>query len=186
MRSSTSHPPAKPPDSPADDSDTDLDLELDLEELDRQTAAAAPGTGSGTGSDQPRRRKGFLLGQARPPAEERTPRIALRTLRMSGLRRGPRRSGYGELGRGHGPAAAEDAQGLLGDGDGDRDGYGYGYGYGDGDRYGADRRYSDASAAPGDDAPLLSEPGRSPSRQQRGSLASGRLRRVGLRLPGFL
>ncbi|KAL2191766.1 phospholipid-translocating P-type ATPase [Thermothelomyces heterothallicus CBS 203.75] len=156
MRSSTTHPPAKPPDSPADDSDTDL--ELDLEELDPQTVS---------GSDQPRRRG--LLGQPRQLPEERAPRIALRTLRMGGLRRGARRNGYGELGRSHagGAGGAEDAQGLLRD------------------AYGGDRRYSDASAAGGDDAPLLSEPGRSSSKR-RGSFAGDRLRRVGLRLPSFL
>ncbi|KAL2152424.1 hypothetical protein VTH82DRAFT_5608 [Thermothelomyces myriococcoides] len=165
MRTSTTHPPAKPPDSPADDSDTDL--ELDLEELNPQTVS---------GSDNQPRRRGLLGKPRQPPAEERTPRIALRTLRMNGLRRGARRNGYGELGRSHvGPA-----ENALGDG----------YGYG-----GDDRRYSDASAAAGDDAPLLSEPGggggrsrsrsRSPSKR-RGSFASDKLRRVGLRLPSFL
>ncbi|KAL2144278.1 hypothetical protein VTI28DRAFT_9266 [Corynascus sepedonium] len=154
MPPSTSYPPAKPPDSPVDDSDTDLDL--DLEELDPQTV---------TGTDQSRR-KG-LLGQSHQAPEERTPRIALRTLRMGGLRRGARRNGYGELGRSH-AAGDEDAQGLLRDADA------------------GDRRYSDGSAAGEDDAPLLSEHGRRSLSKRRGSSASDRLRRVGLRLPSFM
>jgi phospholipid-translocating ATPase len=147
MPPSTSYPPAKPPESPVDDSDSDLDI--DLEELDPQV---------GPETDQSKRRG--LLGQT----EQRAPRIALRTLRMGGLRRGAKRNGYGELGGSH-----EDAEALLRDGDGD----------------GGGRRYSDASAAGGDDAPLLSEHGPSP-RKRRGSSASDRLRRVGLRLPSFM
>ncbi|KAK4152949.1 hypothetical protein C8A00DRAFT_15808 [Chaetomidium leptoderma] len=155
MPPSTSYPPAKPPDSPIDDSDSDL--ELDLEELDPQPVP---------GAEQSQRRG--LLGQAREPAEQRTPRIALRTLRMGGLRRGAKRNGYGELGRGH-SGADEDAEALLRDGDGD----------------GGDRRYSDASAAGEDDAPLLSEHGRSTSKR-RPSFASDSLRRVAMRLPSFM
>ncbi|KAK4044812.1 hypothetical protein C8A01DRAFT_11835 [Parachaetomium inaequale] len=155
MPPSTSYPPAKPPDSPVDDSDSDL--ELDLEELDPQPVS---------GADQPKRRG--LLGQAREAAEQRTPRIALRTLRMGGLRRGAKRNGYGELGRSQ-AGGDEDAQGLLRDGDG------------------GDRRYSDASAAGEDDAPLLSvHGGQRSSSKRRGSFASDRLRRVGLRLPSFM
>jgi phospholipid-translocating ATPase len=155
MPPSTSYPPAKPPDSPVDDSDSDLDL--DLEELDPQPVAAT----------EPPKRRG-LLGQAREAAEQRTPRIALRTLRMGGLRRGAKRDGYGELGRSQ-AGGDEDAQGLLRDGDG------------------GDRRYSDASAAGDDDAPLLSvHGGQRSSSKRRGSFASDRFRRVGLRLPSFM
>ncbi|KAK3297047.1 uncharacterized protein B0H64DRAFT_356846 [Chaetomium fimeti] len=156
MPPSTSYPPAKPPDSPVDDSDSDLDI--DLEELDPQPDS---------GIEQSRRRS--LLGQARETTEQqRTPRIALRTLRMGGLRRGAKRNGYGELGRGH-DGGDEDAQGLLRDGDG------------------GDRRYSDASAAGGDDAPLLSEHGQGQdSGKRRASFTRDGLRRFGLRLPSFM
>ncbi|KAL2129954.1 hypothetical protein VTI74DRAFT_7078 [Chaetomium olivicolor] len=152
MPPSTSHLPVKPPDSPVNDSDSDL--ELDLEELDPIPA---------DGVDQPRRRG--VLGQNRDNTEQRAPRIALRTLRMGGLRRAVKRNGYGELGRSHG-GGDDDAEGLLRDGDG------------------GNPRYSDASAG-GDDAPLLSGHRRSSSKR-RGSFASDRLRRVGLRLPSFM
>ncbi|KAK3901492.1 hypothetical protein C8A05DRAFT_34816 [Staphylotrichum tortipilum] len=153
MPPSTSHPPAKPPDSPADDSDSDL--ELDLEELDPQSDSAA---------DQ--RASRGLLGHARDaaPDNQRAPRIALRTLRMGGLRRGAKRNGYGELGGSH-AGRDEDTAALLGDG--------------------GTPRYSDASAPGDDNAPLLSGARRSSSRR-RGSFASDTLRRVGLRLPSFM
>ncbi|KAJ4302142.1 putative aminophospholipid-translocase [Collariella sp. IMI 366227] len=154
MPPSTSHLPAKPPDSPVDDSDSDL--EFDLEELD-----PSPADGG-----HPSTRHG-LLGQTRDTAEERAPRIALRTFRMGGLRRTAKRNGYGELGRSHG-GGSEDTEGLLRDGDGD----------------GGNPRYSDASAG-GDDAPLLSGHSRSSSKR-RGSFASDRLRRVAMRLPSFM
>ncbi|KAK4104842.1 phospholipid-translocating P-type ATPase [Parathielavia hyrcaniae] len=153
MPPSTSYPPAKPPDSPADDSDSDL--EIDLEELDPQPDL---------GTEQPGRRG--LSGQARDTTHQRAPRIALRTLRMGGLRRGAKRNGYGELGQSHG-GDYEDTEPMLRDGDGE------------------DRRYSDASAAGGDDAPLLTGHVRNPNRR-RGSLASESLRRVALRLPSFI
>jgi phospholipid-translocating ATPase len=153
MPSSPSYHPAKPPDSPADDSDSDL--EIDLEELDPQPVL---------GTEQSKR-KG-LVGQARDTIEQRAPRIALRTLRMGGLRRGAKRNGYGELGQSH-AGGYEDSEALLRDGEG------------------GDRRYSDASAAGGDDAPLLSGHDRSSSKR-RGSIASEGLRRVGLRLPSFM
>lgn len=152
MPPSTSYPPAKPPESPVDDSDSDL--EIDLEELDPQSDPKTEG-----------KRRG-LLGQTHEAPEQRTPRIALRTLRMGGLRRSAKRNGYGELG-GSRAGGDEDAEALLRNGDGD------------------DRRYSNASAAGGDDAPLLSGHGRSSSRR-RGSFASDTLRRVGLRLPSFI
>ena len=151
----SSHPPAKPPDSPVD-SDSDSDLELDLEELDPQPDP----------STEQSKRRGLLGQEARDTPEQRTPRIALRTLRMGGLRRGAKRSGYGELGRGH-AAGDEDTEALLRD------------------RDGGNPRYSDASAAGEDDAPLLSGHRRSPSKR-RGSFASDTLRRVGLRLPSFM
>ncbi|KAK4127498.1 phospholipid-translocating P-type ATPase [Parathielavia appendiculata] len=153
MPPSTSYPPAKPPDSPAEDSESDL--EIDLEELDPQLDLGTEHTG----------RKG-LSGQARDTTHQRGPRIALRTLRMGGLRRGAKRNGYGELGQSHG-GGYDDAEALLRDEDG------------------GDRRYSDASAAGGDDAPLLSGHARNPNRR-RGSLASETLRRVVLRLPEFM
>lgn len=157
MPPSTSFPPAKPPDSPVDD-DSDSDLDLDLEELDPQPDL---------GTEQSKRRG--LLGQTRDTTattEQRAPRIALRTLRMGGLRRGAKRNGYGELGRSH-PGGDEDTEGLLRDGDG------------------GNPRYSDASAGGEDDAPLLSHH-RPSSSKRRGSFASDTLRRVGLRLPSFM
>jgi phospholipid-translocating ATPase len=153
MPPSPSYHPAKPPDSPADDSDSEL--EIDLDELDPQPVL---------GTEQPRR-KG-VVGQARDTIEQRAPKIALRTLRMGGLRRAAKRNGYGELGQSH-AGGYEDSEALLRDGEG------------------GDRRYSDASAAGGDDAPLLSGHGRSSSKR-RGSLASEGLRRVALRLPSFM
>ncbi|KAK4236242.1 hypothetical protein C8A03DRAFT_35879 [Achaetomium macrosporum] len=155
MPPSTSHPPAKPPDSPVDDADSDSDLEIDLEELDPQPVREAE-----------RSKTKSLLGKTRDPAEQQTPRIALRTLRMGGLRRGAKRNGYGELGRGH-AGGDEDTDSLLRDGGG------------------SNPRYSDASAGGEDEAPLLSEHGRSSSKR-RPSLAGGSFRRVGLRLPSFM
>ncbi len=155
MPPSSSHPPAKPPDSPVD-SDSDTDLELDLEELDPQPDR----------STEQSKRRGLLGHEARDTPEQRSPRIALRTLRMGGLRRGAKRNGYGELGRGH--AGDEDTESLLRD------------------RDGGNPRYSDASAAGEDDAPLLSGHRRTPSKR-RGSFASDTLRRVGLlRFPSFM
>ncbi|KAL1838255.1 hypothetical protein VTJ49DRAFT_2864 [Mycothermus thermophilus] len=154
---SISHPPAKPPEPPADDSDSDSDLDIDLEELDPEPTPAADQSRTG------------LLRHSRNSSsaapEQRPPRIALRTLRMSGLRRGAKRNGYGELGSSH-AGANEDHDPFSRDADS------------------ADRRYSDGSAR-GDDAPLLSRHSRSPVRR-RGSFASDKLRRVGLRLPSFM
>ena len=137
-----SNPPhsARPPDS-VDDSDSDL--EIDLEELDPQHAAVT--------SDQ--------------HVEERAPRIALRNLRMGGLRRSGNRNGYGELGHSH-DGGGEDAEALLDDG-------------------GADNtRYSDGSGH-GDEVPLI---GRVPSgtRRRRRSFASDSLRNLNLKLPSFM
>ncbi|KXJ92623.1 hypothetical protein Micbo1qcDRAFT_188153 [Microdochium bolleyi] len=132
----------EPPDSPVNDSDSDADL--DLQELD-------PTTSSQTGAT---------------PAQ-RAPRIALRNLRMGGLRRAGNRSrGYGEAGRDR--DGDEDAMGLLDDDEG-RSG-----------------RYSDGSRTTGDDAPLLNE--HSSRSRRRPSSASERLANLGssLRLPSFL
>ncbi|KAK4178404.1 putative type IV phospholipid-transporting ATPase [Triangularia setosa] len=138
--------PSAPPDSP-DDSDSDLDL--DIEELDPTPASGPP-------ASQPKN------------TERRAPRIALRTLRMGGLRRGANRNGYGELGRSR-AAGEEDAEALLRDEDGNNP------------------RYSDASAGGRDDAPLLSEHGGgSGPRRRRRSFAADTLRVGRLRLPSFM
>ncbi|KAK3997677.1 hypothetical protein QBC44DRAFT_70951 [Cladorrhinum sp. PSN332] len=157
MPPSTSHHPAKPPDSPVDDSDSDL--EIDLEELD-PTATDE--------SAQQSKGRGLLGSQTRDTAgERRAPRIALRTLRMGGLRRGAKRNGYGELGHSR-DAGEEDAEALLRD---DDDGH--------------NPRYSDASAGGGDNAPLLSgEHGGGSGRRRRSFNESLRIR--SLRLPSFM
>ncbi|KAK4680047.1 putative aminophospholipid-translocase [Podospora pseudoanserina] len=140
--------PSAPPDSP-DDSDSELDL--DIEELD-----PTPASGSSQASQQPKQ------------TERRAPRIALRTLRMGGLRRGANRNGYGELGRSR-AAGEEDAEALLRDDDGNNP------------------RYSDASTGGRDDAPLLSEHGGgSGPRRRRRSFAADTLRVGRLRLPSFM
>lgn len=146
MPPSNAHHPARPPDSPVDDSDSDL--EIDLEELDPQSN---PDAKSGRAS------------------EERGSRIALRNLRMGGLRRGAKRNGYGELGRRR-DGGEDDAESLLRDGDGDAD----------------HTRYSEGSAG-GDDAPLLSW-NISGTRRRRRSFASAgdSLRNISLRLPSFM
>lgn len=155
MPPSTPYHVAKPPDSPVDDSDSDLDI--DLEELDPQATSRA---------DQSKRRG--LFGQTRDDTadEQRAPRIALRTLRMGGLRRAAKRNGYGELGRSR-DAGDEDAEALLRDGDA------------------SNPRYSDASAAGEDDAPLLSEHGGESGKRRR-SYGNDSLRGLGLRLPSFM
>ncbi|KAK4199873.1 putative type IV phospholipid-transporting ATPase [Triangularia verruculosa] len=142
----TQYHPSAPPDSP-DDSDSELDL--DIEELD-------PTPNTGPQSSQPKN------------TERRAPRIALRTLRMGGLRRGANRNGYGELGRSR-AAGEEDDEALLRDDDGNNP------------------RYSDASTGGRDDAPLLSEHGSSSGpRRRRRSLAADTLRVGRLRLPSFM
>ncbi|KAK3370180.1 hypothetical protein B0H63DRAFT_486390 [Podospora didyma] len=159
------HPAAEPPDSPIDESDSDL--EIDLEELDPHTS---PGQHDHSG------RRGLLgqnqnhgQSQSRDAAEQRGPRIALRTLRMGGLRRGAKRNGYGELGRSQ-DGNEEDAEALLRDGDAN------------------DPRYSEGSAGGRDDAPLLSghgSTGTGTSKRPR-SFTSGSLRSLNLRLPSFM
>ncbi|KAK3939564.1 hypothetical protein QBC46DRAFT_143811 [Diplogelasinospora grovesii] len=154
-----SYHPAEPPDSPADESDSDL--EIDLDELDPNPIA---------GSDTSHKRG--LLGHSREPSEQRAPAIALRTLRMGGLRRSAKRNGgYGELGRSR-DGSEEDSEALLrGDGEANN------------------TRYSDGSAREGDNAPLLRDHGGGGggSRRRRVSFnANDSLRNLGLRLPSFI
>ncbi|KAK0635655.1 hypothetical protein B0T17DRAFT_516884 [Bombardia bombarda] len=163
MPPSNSYHLAKPPDSPVDDSDSDL--EIDIEELDPLPPA---------GAEHRSRSVGLSGGQARDPAEQRAPRIALRTLRMGGLRRGAKRNGYGELGRSQ-DGNEEDREGLLRDGEADGS------------------RYSEGSARGGDDAPLLTGHGghrdgarRTRSRSFADGVGGGSLRSLGLKLPSFI
>ncbi|KAK3359765.1 hypothetical protein B0T25DRAFT_109172 [Lasiosphaeria hispida] len=147
MPSSNAYHPARPPDSPIDDSDSDL--EIDIEELDPQTTPSAH------------------QGRTYEP-EQRAPRIALRNLRMGGLRRGAKRNGYGELGRSQ-DGNEEDAEALLRDGDTN------------------EPRNSEGSAAGEDDAPLLSGSRQgSGGKRRRRSFASDSLRNLSLRLPSFM
>lgn len=141
----TPYRPTGPPDSPLLDPDSDVDLDLDLEELDPATSSS-----SVHGSR--------LLGVELRP-EQRTPPIALRSLRMSGLRRSAKRNrGYGELGRDR--IGGEDAMALV-------------------DDEAQDQRYSDASGTAGDDAPLLREQDAHPPRRSAGGLqASPRCARI--------
>ncbi|KAI2463114.1 phospholipid-translocating P-type ATPase [Annulohypoxylon bovei var. microspora] len=151
MPSLNSYRPTEPPDSPVNDSDSDVDL--DLEELDPSTSSHVQAS--------------RLLGHNQSP-EQRAPRIALRNLRMGGLRRlGNRGRGYGELG--HDRDGNNDAVGLLED-----------------DSQG--QRYSDGSHHAGDEAPLLDEYASQPRRR---SFASDRLQNLAhigssLRLPSFM
>ncbi|VUC24232.1 unnamed protein product [Clonostachys rosea] len=96
MSSSTPLRPNDPPDSPAHDSDSDLDL--DVNELDPISTEPTQGSSGG-----------------RNIAERRTSRIALRNLRMGGVRRVNNRGrGYGELGQDREEWDA-DTEGLLAD-----------------------------------------------------------------------
>ncbi|KAK0727353.1 hypothetical protein B0T26DRAFT_694244 [Lasiosphaeria miniovina] len=159
MPPSNSYHQAEPPDSPVDESDSDL--EIDLEELDPHTLP---------GHEQAGSRSLLPQAQARGAAEQRAPRIALRTLRMGGLRRGAKRNGYGELGRSR-DGGDEDAEALLRDGDAH------------------DPRYSDGSARAGDDAPLLIQHGdeRTSTGKRRRSFTGDSLRNLSLRrLPAFV
>ncbi|KAI1810928.1 phospholipid-translocating P-type ATPase [Poronia punctata] len=145
--------PTEPPDSPELDPDSDADLDLDLEELD--PATTSPGS---HGSKRRGSGSGF---------EQRQPRIALRNLRMGGLRRSAKRTrGYGELGRDR--IGDEDAIGLI-----DEDTH--------------DQRYSDGSGIVGDDAPLLREHGSNGrQRPSTGGLNAFAQMRSNLRLPSFI
>ncbi|KAJ9131098.1 Phospholipid-transporting ATPase [Pleurostoma richardsiae] len=148
MPPSNPYHPTEPPDSP---DDSDSDLEIDLQELDPVTA------------NEPH--KPGRLGQSRESSEQRAPRIALRNLRMGGLRRsGNRARSYGELGNAGGD---DDAERLLADDDGHLA------------HYTDDRRSAD------DDAPLLSGNGGRRSRRGNGHTRlpsfSG-----SIRLPSFM
>jgi len=154
MSSSTQYHQPSPPDSPADDSDSDL--EIDLQELDPITTSNP--SNAPTSSDHRRSREEIRAKQ------ERKGHIALRNLRMGGLRGpGKRNRRYGQLGRGHGSGQYDD--------------------------HGAGGAWNTDSSANNDDddAPLLDESG---SRRPRPSLDSYRERvsRIGsrFRLPSFL
>ncbi|KAI0407351.1 phospholipid-translocating P-type ATPase [Xylaria palmicola] len=144
------HRPTEPPDSPLLDPDSDADLDLDLEELDPAPSSSAHGA--------------RLLGGASRP-EQRAPPIALRSLRMSGLRRSAKRNrGYGEIGRdmdGDGPSSLADDDPQ-------------------------NQRYSDGSGTAGDDAPLLREQGAYPPRRAAGGLQALANMRSNLRIPSLL
>ncbi|KAI1310011.1 phospholipid-translocating P-type ATPase [Xylaria venustula] len=143
--------PTEPPDSPQIDPDSDADLDIDLEELDPATSSP-----SAHGSR--------LLGAESTRREQRAPPIALRNLRMSGLRRSAKRSrGYGELGRRDG-VADEDSVALM-------------------DDNAQDQRYSDGSATASDDAPLLR--GQRARPRPRGLHALAQMRST-LKLPSFM
>ncbi|KAJ2904010.1 uncharacterized protein MKZ38_008942 [Zalerion maritima] len=152
MPSPIKYPPAEPPDSP----DSDSDLDLDLHELDPQTTSSTP-----LQSSHSRTRE--------QQDQTSQPRIALRSIRMSGLRRPTNRArGYGELGQNR-DDGLDDAAALLA-GDDDRN----------------PTRYSDGSANADDDAPLLGED-HGPSKPRR-SFNTERLAGLGykLRLPSFM
>lgn len=150
MSSSPSSHPHKPPDSPHD---SDSDLELDLQELDPVSTQPARGPANGKGSPS-------------SSSPQPSSRIALRNLRMGGLRRaGKRNHGYGELGRGR-DEPDEDLQGLLAD-----------------EESGSHRKSSWNNGGV-DDAPLLHPGGRG----RRRSFGADRRRSISsvLRLPSFM
>ncbi|KAI5461499.1 P-type ATPase-like protein [Mariannaea sp. PMI_226] len=106
---------SEPPESPTHDSDSDLDL--DIQELD--PISTEPIRGSR---------------QERTSGEHKTSRIALRNLRMGGLRRATQRGrGYGDLGQDR-DGSDEHSQALLGETDGSGPRWSEGSGYGDDDR----------------------------------------------------
>ncbi|EFX04692.1 haloacid dehalogenase-like hydrolase [Grosmannia clavigera kw1407] len=160
MPPSPSYHPAEPPNRLSDDSDSDL--ELDLDELDpKHSQPTEPHDAN----------RGQASANGTPPA-----RIALRNLRMGGLRRAANRArGYGDLGgnssSGRRLSGDEDARGLLSDHAGL-----------------SSRRGSDVHADD-DDAPLLSQNHGSSSSDNRRHRPSVRDRLHGLarrlRLPGF-
>lgn len=143
MSSSPSYKPAGRPESPANDSDSDLDL--DIQELDPISTEPARGS-------QPERTSG----------EQKTARIALRNLRMGGLRRNKRGRGYGDLGQSRG--WDEDAQGLLADHDA------------------SNPRYSDGSGVGDADSPLLGNPASGSGPESNPKTRRGSR----LRLPSFM
>lgn len=145
--------PTQPPDSPRNDPDSDADLDLDLDELDPATSS-------------PNAHGSRLLSAHSTRHEQRAPPIALRNLRMSGLRRSTKRDrGYGELGRRDGNDG-EDMPAVT-------------------DDEAQDQRYSDGSATVGDDAPLLREQ-HARSRQRPGGLGALARMRSSLKVPSFM
>ncbi|OLN85046.1 putative phospholipid-transporting ATPase NEO1 [Colletotrichum chlorophyti] len=151
MPSPTSHRSADPPGSPANDSDSDLDL--DIQELDPATTTTNRGS--------------VFTRNDHQTTEHRSPRIALRNLRMGGSRRaGQKARGYGELGQNR-DGSSEDAQALLGDSEA------------------SSSRYRDGNSGSDDDSPLLPRNGWPPRRR---SFAGDRFERItsNLRLPSFM
>ncbi|KAI8657741.1 Phospholipid-transporting ATPase [Fusarium keratoplasticum] len=145
MTPSPSYRSSDPPDSPAHDSDSDL--ELDIQELDPISTSPAP-----------------RANHERLSAEPQTSRIALRNLRMGGLRRASKRNrGYGDLGQDR-DGTDEHSQALLG---GEQDGNG--------------PRWSEGSGYSEDDRPLLGDQ----ASQSRRSMNSDRVTSR-LRLPSFM
>ncbi|KAG6031244.1 hypothetical protein E4U41_007646 [Claviceps citrina] len=102
MPPTPSYRPTEPPESPTHDSDSDLDL--DVHELDPISTENIPSTS---------REQNPATGDSKPS------RIALRNLRMGGLRRANKRGarGYGELGHSR-DDSDEHARALLDDHDG--------------------------------------------------------------------
>lgn len=138
-------PSYQPPESPPNDSDSDLDL--DIQELDPI-------------STEPARE----LQQNHPAEEQRASRIALRNLRMGGLRRTKRDSGYGDLGRNRQDSDDLEQRNLIGDHDEAR------------------HAWSEAGGSGEDDAPLLGDQG-SPSRRPPPTGRFGSILRL---LPNFM
>lgn len=104
MPSTPPYRPAEPPESPTHDSDSDSDLDLDVHELDPISTENI---------------RGSHREQTSASAEPKPSRIALRNLRMGGLRRASKRGrrGYGELGQNR-DDFDEHTRGLLDDHDG--------------------------------------------------------------------
>ncbi|KAH6611334.1 hypothetical protein Trco_001354 [Trichoderma cornu-damae] len=136
-------PSYQPPESPSNDSDSDL--ELNIQELDPI-------------STEPARE----LQQSHPAEEQRASRIALRNLRMGGLRRSKRDSGYGDLGRNR-QDSDEHEQDLIEDHDESR------------------LTWSEGGENGEDNAPLLGDQGSQSHRSPRSGRLGSRLR-----LPSFL
>lgn len=145
MTPSPSYRSSDPPDSPAHDSDSDL--ELDIQELDPISTSPAP-----------------RANHERLSAEPQTSRIALRNLRMGGLRRASKRNrGYGDLGQDR-DGTDEHSQALLG---GEQDGNG--------------PRWSEGSGYGEDDRPLLGDQASQSRRSTNSDRVTSRLR-----LPSFM
>ncbi|KAL6700924.1 hypothetical protein J3F84DRAFT_359642 [Trichoderma pleuroticola] len=137
-------PSYQSPESPSNDSDSDLDL--DIQELDPI-------------STEPARE----VQQNHPVEEQRASRIALRNLRMGGLRRTKRDSGYGDLGRNR-QDSHEQEQDLIEDHD----------------EHNPRHHWSEGGENGEDNAPLLGDQGS----QSRKPPTSGRLG-SGMRLLSF-